>query len=315
MHQMCEKVETTSVLPRSKTFDLLVVIVNWNTADLLQRCLESLTVAAERLSARIVVVDNASTDGSADVVRVHFPWVELIANTENRGYAWANNQALRCYASDSRYSLLLNPDTEVPPQTLRAMIDFMEKNPEAGIAGCKVVKPDGSLDWACKRGYLTPGVLFYKALHLDRLFPNNPRFGGYNLTYLDENRTHEVGMIVGAFMMIRGECLRSTGLLDESYYMYGEDADLCYRARANGWKVFYAPVGTILHHKGVSTGKRSYAMIRHWYGSTWKFYQKQVAGTYPAFTNALVWTGLWTMCGASLAANFLRPVKRVPSRR
>jgi GT2 family glycosyltransferase len=300
---------------RAQVNDLLVVIVNWNTAQLLEKCLASLAGATDGLSVRTVVVDNASTDGSAEMVAREFPWVELMRNPENVGYARANNQALLLYAEDARYSLLLNPDTEVPVGTLRAMIDFMERHAEAGIAGCKVVRPDGGLDWACKRGYLTPSMLFYKALLLDRMFPRSRRFATYNLTYLDDDHVHEVGTVVGAFMMIRRACLAVTGLLDESYLLYGEDADLCYRAKGLGWKVFYAPVGTVLHHKGASTGMRSYVMIRYWYGSTWKLYRKLVAPKYSAIVNALIWSGLWTMCAVSLTANFLRPTKRVPSRR
>jgi GT2 family glycosyltransferase len=295
--------------------DLLVVIVNWNTGMLLEKCLTSLAHAVDGLSVRTVVVDNASTDGSAEIVARKFPSAELIHNHENVGYARANNQALLPYADDASYTLLLNPDTEVPVGTLRAMIDFMESHGEAGIAGCRVVRPDGQLDWACKRGHLKPSALFYRALRLDRMFPNSRRFATYSLTYLDDNGIHEVTTVAGAFMMIRRECLAATGLLDESYFMYSEDTDLCYRAKALGWKVFYAPVGTILHHKGVSTSKRSYTMIRHWYSSTWKLYRKQIGPKYSAMVNALVWSGLWTMCAVSLAANFLRPTKRVPSRR
>jgi GT2 family glycosyltransferase len=302
--------ETTSAVK-----DLLVVIVSWNTAELLRRCLSSLSTAMRGLSVRVVVVDNISADRSADMVEGEFPWVELVRNSENVGYARANNQALRRYLSEAKYSLLLNPDTEVPDGTLQGIVDFMTSHPEVGIAGCKVMKPDGTLDWACKRGRLTPGMLFYRALRLDQVFPKSRRFGGYNLTYLDEDQVHEVGTVVGAFMLIRRECLEDVGLLDESYFMYGEDADLCYRANDIGWKVFYAPVGTIIHHKGQSTGKKSYTMIRHWYGSAWKLYERSAARRYPTAVNALVWAGLWGMCTCSVVANLFRSAKRVPGRR
>ncbi|HLV95087.1 MAG TPA: glycosyltransferase family 2 protein [Candidatus Acidoferrales bacterium] len=318
MTQRCaEIVKTTAGIAgvRDQMDDLLVVIVNWNTSDLLRGCLASLAVATEGLRVRTVVVDNASTDGSPEMVETDFPWVELIRNSTNVGYARANNQALRRYPAQAKYSLLLNPDTEVPPGTLQAMAGFMESHPEAGIGGCRVVKPDGRLDWACKRGRLTPSMLFYKALHLDTLLPHSRRFGAYNLSYLDENQVHEVGTVVGAFMMIRRECLEDVGLLDESYFMYGEDADLCYRVNDLGWKVFYAPVGNIVHYKGQSTGKRSYLMIRHWYSAAWKLYQRRTAPKYPSFVNALVWGGFWTMCLGSFAANFFRATKRVPGRR
>jgi len=300
---------------RAQIKDLLVVIVNWNTAQVLEKCLASLANAVDGLSVRTVVVDNASTDGSAEMVARKFPWVELICNQENVGYARANNQAMLPYAEDACYTLLLNPDTEVPVGALQAMIEFMESHAEAGIASCRVVRPGGQLDWACRRGYLKPSALFYRALRLDRMFPHSRRFATYSLTYLDDHNLHEVTTVAGAFMMIRRECLAATGLLDESYFMYSEDTDLCYRAKARGWKVFYAPVATIVHHKGMSTGQRSYVMIRYWYGSTWKLYRKQIGPKYSAMVNALVWSGLWTMCAISLTANFLRHTKRVPSRK
>jgi hypothetical protein len=296
-------------------YDLVVVIVNWNARDLLTKCLASLTAAAEGLSVRTVVVDNASTDGSSQMVEAMFPELEIERNQENVGFARANNQTLLRYRERAKYALLLNPDTTISPGAFRKIIDFMDEHPDAGIVGCKVVTPQGELDWACKRGYLRPSMLFYKALRLDKMFPRSPRFGGYNLTYLDEDQIHEVDSVVGAFMMIRRECLTATGLLDESYFMYGEDIDLCYRAKALGWKVFYVPTATIVHHKGHSTGKRSYRMIGYWYDSAWKLYRKQIALHYPGVVNALVWTGFRVMCAASLVMNFFRSEKRVPSRR
>lgn len=295
--------------------DVLVVIVNWNAGDKLANCLRSIPSGGEGLTIHVVVLDNASTDGSREVVECDFPNVEVLQSRDNVGYACANNQVLTRYAHSARFVLLLNPDTVVAPHTFRRMLDFLEANSRVGIVGCRIVTPQGTLDWACKRMFLTPSLLFYKALRLDKLFPKSPRFGRYHLTYVDEEQIQEVDSVVGAFMMIRRECLETVGLLDDSYFMYGEDVDFCWRAKEAGWRVFYVPTATILHHKGESTRQRSYRMIRLWYYSTWKLYRKRIALRYPAFVNALVWSGLQVMCATSLAANFLRRQKRVPSRR
>jgi len=246
---------------RQEDSQLLIVIVSWNVKDLLAACLASLSTSADGLSVRVVVVDNASADGTVEMVCRDFPQVEVISSTTNLGFSRGNNRALERYETGPKYFLLLNPDTVVEPGTLSSMLKFMNAQDDAGIIGCKIVKPDGSLDWPCKRSYITPSVLLFKALGLDRLFPHNRLFGKYQLTFLDEDAVHEVDSVVGAFLMIRGECLRQIGMLDESLFMYGEDLDWCYRAKAAGWKVFYVPTGRILHLKGQSSGKRSYGMI------------------------------------------------------
>lgn len=302
-------------LSRAGLYDLVVVIASWNTRDLLIACLSSVSNAADGLSIHTVIVDNGSTDGSVAAVATIFPNVEIIKNRENLGFSRANNQALSRYVDRARYLLLLNPDTVISRDTFKNMIAFMDEHQEAGVAGCKIVTPQGTLDWACKRSFLTPSLLFYKALGLDKVFPKSPRFGKYHLTYLDENQIHEVDAIVGAFMMIRNECLKLVGLLDESYFMYGEDIDFCFKIKENNWKIFYVPTTMIIHFKGQSTRKRSYRMIYHWYNAIGKFYRKRMTPRYSSATNALVWCGLHFMCCLSLAANLFRHDKRVPSRR
>jgi len=300
---------------RMVRYDLVVIIANWNAKELLLDCLRSLPPAIEGLSTHTVVVDNASTDGSVNAVAATFPKVEIICNQENLGFSRANNFALERYREDARYLLLLNPDTVVSPNTFQNIVSFMDEHSEAGVAGCKIITAQGTLDWACKRGFLTPSLLFYKALGLDKRFPQSRRFGRYHLTYLDENQIHEVDSVVGAFMLIRQDCLRTVGMLDESYFMYGEDIDFCFRVKEKGWKIFYVPTTTIIHHKGQSTRKRSYRMICHWYGAIDKFYRKRIAGEHSPATNIVVWCGLRFMCGMSLLANALRENKKVPSRR
>jgi GT2 family glycosyltransferase len=308
---------TTLDLPIQSTgaIDLVVVIVSWNVSELLEKCLASVDVASAGLKVHVVVVDNASSDNSVKMVRERFPDVELIQSAENLGFARANNLALRSYHKRARFILLLNPDTIVAPDVFRVMLSFMEKHPETGIAGCKVVKPDGTLDWPCKRSFITPEVLFYKALGLDRLFPNSPRFGKYQMTYLADNQVSEADSVVGAFMLIRAQdCMGQIGFLDESIFMYGEDLDYCYRAKDLGWKVFYVPTSSIVHYKGRSSGKQSYRMIFHWYNSTRKVYDKHIAVNQPFIVNSLVRFGFHVMYTLSIMANFMRTEKRVPGR-
>jgi GT2 family glycosyltransferase len=302
--------------PSTRTvYDLVVVIVNWNVRDLLASCLESLLPATRGLSVHTVVVDNNSSDGSQEMLRERFSDLEVISSLTNLGFARANNLVLRQYQDRARYFLLLNPDTVVAADTFRTMLEFMDSRPDAGIAGCKVVKPEGTLDWPCKRSYPYPSVLFYRALGLDKRFPKSPRFGRYHLTYLDPDQIHEVDSVVGAFMMVRRECMQEVGVLDESFFMYGEDIEWCYRAKAAGWKVYYVPTTTIVHHKGQSTKQSAHSMISHWYAGTWKVYKQYLAPQYPFPVNALVWAGCLGMRAASTAFNFVRREKRLPSRR
>ncbi len=250
-------------------YDLGIVIVNYNTRDLLRRCLETV-FASEGVSFRLCVVDNASTDGSAAMVARDFPQAHLIANEENLGYPAANNQGLRAMGfergqrGEARYALLLNPDTELPPDALAKMTAFLDAHPEAGIAGPRLVRPDGSLDLACRRAFPSPEVSFYRLTGLSRLFPRSRRFGRYNLTYLPEDETAEVDSVVGAYMQVRAEAIEQVGLLDESFFMYGEDLDWAFRVKAAGWKVYYYPEVTVLHVKRASSRRSGRAQVEFW---------------------------------------------------
>ena len=294
--------------------DVCLSVVAWNGRDLLRSCLESVFNTARKVSFSVVVVDNASTEDVQGMLRKDFPRVEIIRNGCNAGFARANNQVLRRYSGKARYFLLLNPDTVVASGAIDDVVAYMDEHPEAGVIGCKLTKPDGTLDWPCKRSFLTPSMFLYRALHLDTLFPNSPRFGKYQLTYLDENQIHEVDSVVGAFLMIRAETVQQIGLLDEQFYMYGEDLDWCYRARRAGWKVVYYPEARVAHYKSQSSNKRSYFMICWWYKALWLVYRRHCASQYHFLLNSSVWAGLYGMCGLSLARNFFRSQKRIPSR-
>ncbi len=253
--------------------DLGIVIVNWNTCELLRRCLETVLASEGDLTFRTVVVDNASDDGSADMVRQLFPQVELIANEENIGYPRANNVGLRHLGFQGpgavadaapRYALLLNPDTELPPDALLGMLRFMDGRPDVGVAGPKLVLRDGSLDRACRRGFPTPIVSFYHYSGLARLFPKNPRFGRYNMTYVDENQAIEVDSVVGAFMQVRKSAIERVGLLDEAFFMYGEDLDWAFRVKQAGFKVWYHPAVSVRHVKRAASRKSPKAQFEFW---------------------------------------------------
>jgi N-acetylglucosaminyl-diphospho-decaprenol L-rhamnosyltransferase len=288
--------------------ELSIVIVNYNTRELLRACLLSIQRSEAPPPFELFVVDNASTDDSARMVASEFPDVQLIESGINGGYARANNLAIQ--RSRGRYLLLLNPDTELPPSALRAMVEFMEAHPEAGAAGPKLVRLDGSLDLACRRSFPSPEVSFYRMLGLSAMFPRSRRFGRYNLTYLDPDEPAEVDSVVGAFMIVRAEAASQAGLLDEAFFMYGEDLDWAYRIKSRGWKVLYNPGVVVLHHKGASSRRRSQRTIVEFYRAMHVFYRKHYAMETNRLLGALIVAAIWAKCGISLVTNQLRPPTR-----
>lgn len=264
--------------------DVGVVIVNYNTKALLQRCLATV-LRSEGVRLQVCVVDNASHDGSAEMVARDFPDVALLRNSVNVGYPAANNQGLRYLGfptpSAPRYALLLNADTEVPPDGLAKVVAFADRRADVGVVGPKLVRPDGSLDLACRRSFPTPEVAFYRMVGLSRIFPRSRIFGRYNLTYLNEDLTVEVDSVVGAFMLVRREAVTDVGLLDEAFFMYGEDLDWAYRIKHAGWRVYYYPEVTVLHVKRAASRQNPRAKVEFW-RSMEIFYRKHyAAGTSP----------------------------------
>ena len=296
--------------------DLGIVIVNYNVRDLLRDCLASVYESRGDLSVEICVVDNDSHDGSADMVADEFSQARLI-RAENRGYAVSNNLGLREFGfgqegGDSasglpRFALLLNPDTILPPSALSDMLQFMEEHPQAGVAGPRLVRADGSLDRACRRSFPTPKVAAYRFSGLGRLFPNSPRFGRYNLTYLSPDLTTEVDSVVGAFMLIRGEALAKAGLLDEQFFMYAEDLDLCYRIKQGGWQVWYNSAVTVLHYKGQSSRQRSKFANAKFYETMRLFHDKHFKEQSPILVNWLIYAAVGLVGGWALLRDRLRP--------
>lgn len=237
-----------------KIMDVSVIIVNWNTSGLLAQCLWS--VQAEFLSAshEIIVVDNASTDGSCEMVRRDFPDVRLIANTENRGFAAANNQGLA--VARGRYVLLLNSDTIVLDRAIEKTIDFADRNPDAAVVGCRVLNPDRSLQFTC---FMFPSLLnwFLYATYLYQLFPQNRFFGRERMTWWARNDERDVDVVTGCYMLVRREAIEQVGVLDERFFMYAEETDWCLRFVADGWKNRFTPSAEIIHIGGASAPKLS----------------------------------------------------------
>jgi GT2 family glycosyltransferase len=232
---------------------LSIVIVNYNVKHFLLQCLQSVQKAIAGMDAEVFVVDNASADHSVEMVKEKFPWVNLIANTENTGFSCANNQAIKL--AKGEFVLLLNPDTLVEEDTFVKCVDFMKQTPDAGALGVKMINGSGEFLPESKRALPIPSVAFYKIFGLAKLFPRSKKFGSYHLTYLDNDKTQPVEVLSGAFMFIRKKVLDEIGLLDETFFMYGEDIDLSYRVTQAGYKNYYLPETRIIHYKGEITKK------------------------------------------------------------
>ncbi len=249
---------------------LSIIIVNWNTRALLAGCLASLQADIQkfkRSSVETFIIDNASTDGSAALVREQFPWVTLIENRENAGFARANNQGLA--AARGRYVLLLNPDTVVHAGALETLVAFMDAQPGAGACGARLLNADGSLQPACSP-MLTPGREFWRLCFLDRLRPR----ATYPMARWDTVTPRPVAVIKGACLLLRREALAQAGPLDDSYFMYTEEVDLCYRLAAAGWTLWYVPAAVVTHHGEGSSRQAREAMYVQLYRSKVQFFRK-----------------------------------------
>lgn len=284
--------------------DLSIIILNYNTKNLLRECLRSVGEAkADGFAYEIIVVDNASTDGSVKTIKKEFSEVKLIISRKNLGFAAGNNLAIP--HALGRYILFLNPDTIVLPTTILIMIKFMSQHPEAGAATCRVELPSGKLDEACHRGFPTPWNAFCHFSGLEKIFPKIKLFSGYYLGYLSLDKAHEIDSGCGAFLMVRRQAGERVGWWDEDYFWYGDDLDFCYRIKNSGWKIFYVPKVKIIHYKGVSSGikKQSQKLstasretkLRSTRASTQVmriFYQKHYQQQYPAPVTWLVMRGI-----------------------
>lgn len=281
--------------------DLSIIIVNFNTKDLLRGTIESVIRTTKDIEYEIFISDNGSTDGSIEMVKSEYPKIILIENGENLGFSKANNIAIK--SCSGRYVLLLNSDTVVLEDCLNRCLGYMDNNKDIGALGCKVMLADGKLDHACKRGFPSPEASLYYMLRLDRLYPENKRFGQYTLNYLDEDTINEVDSLTGAFMMVRRETFEKIGLLDEDFFMYGEDIDWCYRIKEAGWKIVYYPEAEIIHYKGGSSKRKRSKTIYEFYRAMYLFYNKHYKSKYNIFIRYMVYIAILGKLGLSLFIN------------
>lgn len=259
-------VETTDT-----EIDVSILIVNWNTRDVLHGCLKSIYEQTLGVTFEIIVVDNASTDGSAKMVRQKFPSAILIENSENRGFAAANNQGMAI--AKGKYILLLNSDTIVLDNAIAKTKAFADANPKAAVVGCRVLNPDRSLQPTC---LMFPSLLnmVLSTFWLHRFFPKNKFFGRAELTWWDKNDVREVDVVGGCFMLVRRDAMNQVGLMDEQFFMYSEDVDWCYRFHKAGWKVIYTPSAEIIHLGSESSKQATTKMMLQQRGSKLLFLKK-----------------------------------------
>lgn len=283
---------------------LAVIIVNYNVCYFLEQALLSVRKAVQHLDAEVWVVDNNSVDGSVEMVRAKFPEVKLIANKVNTGFSKANNQAIR--ESNAEYVLLLNPDTVVEEDTFVKVCRFMDEHPDAGGLGVKMLDGKGEFLPESKRGLPTPWVAFYKIFGLSKLFPRSKRFGRYHLGFLDNYKIHEVDVLSGAFMLMRKTTLEKVGLLDEDYFMYGEDIDLSYRITQGGYKNYYFPETRIIHYKGESTKRTSVNYVFVFYRAMIIFAQKHFSSGNAGVFSFLINLAIYLRAGAAIAMRFFK---------
>ena len=259
-------------------------IVNLNAKSHLISCLKSISMSTKCGFFEIIVVDNNSNDGSIEFLRYQYPEVRLIINLRNDGYTKAINKALRL--SKGKYKVVLNPDTELMPNSIDILVNHMKSSKNIGIIGPKVLNMDGSFQKSCRRGVANPRAVFSYFLGLSEKFPNNKKFNGYNLNHLDENIIHEVSGVSGSCMLINNNLINKIGYFDERYFAYQEDSDYCLTAINNGWKIYYNPYSIVVHHGG--RGGAHYLPFKasfEWHRSYFRYYKKHFAKNYSTFFN------------------------------
>lgn len=287
---------------------LSIIVVNFNTYEYTKNTIESVITSSVAFDYEIIVIDNASSDESLSKIKSDFfneinsNKIIVIENAKNLGFAGANNIGIR--KSNADYVLLLNSDTKVNKTAIQNSVSFLEENQNSGILTCKILLEDGALDHACKRGFPTPSASLYYFLGLDKKNPE--KYGQYDFLTLDENSIGKVDVISGAFMLIPRKVIEKVGLLDEKFFMYGEDIDYCYRVKENGFDVIYYPKESIIHYKGKSNKKRKYRTIYDFHNSMWIFYKKHYIKKYNFFVSVFVILGILLKFIFSVIKNFLK---------
>jgi len=283
---------------------LSIIIVNYNVQHFLEQCLLSVKDAIKNIDAEVIVVDNQSVDGSVEMLKSRFDRVKLIESKENLGFSKGNNLAIKEAKAD--YILLLNPDTLVAQDSFEKCIQFMDDHPDVGGLGVKMIDGKGHFLPESKRSLPTPEVAFYKVFGLSALFPKSKRFGKYHLGYLDENENHEVEVLSGAYMMLRKEALDKIGLLDETFFMYGEDIDLSYRLNLGGYKNYYLADTSIIHYKGESTKKSSVNYVIVFYKAMIIFAKKHFSSQKAGLFSLFIYFAVFFRAGIALMNRFFQ---------
>ena len=268
------------------TVSVSICIVHYETPDLLVRCLTALRESEGIESCEVCVVDNGSRGFDPGAYTDILPNLSVLQNLENRGFAVASNQGLR--GAGGRFVLLLNPDAIVEPHAIARVVEYLDGHAEVGCATARLVLPDGRLDLACRRSFPTPAVAFFRMTLLSRIFPGSRRFGRYNLTYLPDNLESEIDAPCGAFMMVRSTVVDQVGLLDESYFMYGEDLDWAFRIKAAGWRIMYLPTAVVHHVKRASSSRNRERTISWFYEAMRRFYDDHYRQVYPRWVSYAV---------------------------
>jgi GT2 family glycosyltransferase len=281
-----------------------VIIVNWKTPELLAECLESLKTDQEFNRFETIVVDNNSGDESVPMLKARYPQVKLIENTDNKGFSKAVNQAVPLCTGE--YLLLLNPDAKVVGSAISILARFLDENPEVGACGPKVLNADGTLQLACRRAFPSLAASFYRLTYLSHLFPKNPAFSKYNMTYADPDQLLEVDALSGSCMMIRSRVVKKIGLLDEDIFMFGEDIDWCWRVKEAGDKVMYVPEAVVYHIHGAASRKRPVGTTINLHKGMEVFYRKHLAKRYWAPVNLLVYAAIWSRALLFILINVIK---------
>lgn len=276
--------------------DLSIIIVNFKTYKLTKQTIKSVIEKKHSFNYQIILVDNASNDRSIEKIELDFTkeinsrMIKIVRNKENLGFSKANNIGI--HTSNGDYILTLNSDTVILDDCLDKCFNYIKQDKNMGALGCKVLLPNGRLDKPCKRGFPTPEASLFYMSKLDKLFPRNKKFGQYNLTYLDEDDINEVDSLVGAFMIIPRKIIDEVGMLDEDFFMYGEDIDWCYRIKEAGYKITYYPEAKIIHYKGSSAKKKRFKTIYEFHRAMYLFYNKHYKNKYNILVTLTVYFGI-----------------------
>lgn len=285
-----------------------IVIVNYNSKELLRPLVDSINRSSSRYSFEIIIVDNHSSDGSKELILNEIPDVIFIENSRNIGYAAAVNRGIRC--GTGKYFFILNPDVQLCKGTLDKMVNYMENHNDVGALGCKIINPDGTIQLSGKT-FPTIKLALYHSFGIHHVFPRNRTMHRYYLFEKDYNRTYEVDHLMGSALMVRKEAIDKAGLLDEKFFLYFEDVDWCWRIKQRGYKVVYFPDAIVIHEKGACTRKESFRAIKIMHSSMWYFYKKYFASKYPWWLNELCCFGLWARKCIYLIINCFAIKKKV----